>query len=109
VINDLANKFANFIQKIPLGLAGAVLGEQTANRIQGASAGGPFGLTGALIGSILGDQGNDSPSGDGNNQNISLFTSRDSLLGDSTQQELEGQVTDEFGLVGGASGGSVPE
>lgn len=110
LVNDLGQKFANFIQGLPTGVAGSVLGEDTANRLQGATVGAAFGGPGALIGSILADQGSQGGNNGGQgNVNVGLFTSRDSLLGDSTQQEMEGKATDAFNLVGGASGGSVPE
>jgi len=108
-INSLIDKFANFIQSIPTGLGGDIVGQETINRAQGAGIGSIFGLPGMLIGSMLGDQGSSQSSSQPGNMNVNLFTSRDKMLGDSTQQELEGQYQDEFGLVGGASGGSVPE
>jgi len=109
-INDLVGQFADFVQSIPTGIGGDVAGQNTINRAQGAALGSPFGLIGALAGATFGDQSSGTQSASGNgNLNVNLFTSRDKMLGDSTQQELEGQYQDEFGLVGGASGGSVPE
>jgi len=109
-INDLVSSFANFVQSIPTGIGGDISGQETVNRAQGAAFGSPFGLLGMLAGATFGDQGSGTQSGGGTgNLNVNLFTSRDKMLGDSTQQELEGQYQDEFGLVGGASGGSVPE
>lgn len=105
VITDLADSLAQFVSNIPTGLAGNLLGEQTANRAQGAAlGGGAFGLFGALAGATFGDQGNEPQTSGTNNQGngVNVFTSRDALVGDSTQQELQSKNVDKFVLEGGS-------
>lgn len=102
VLNKLQEKFSNFITGIGSNVLArnSPFSERQVDKARGAILGSVMGPTGALAGAL--SVGGENENSNSQNTNVNFVLSRRSLLGDSTQQEMESENVENFVLNGGS-------